>query len=69
MQRCLRIENANIILMWQLGNSSMEYNPLYDVDKGFKVMPSSFHEISDIEFQDNWGSVWYAAQNLSEYLV
>ncbi|KAL6130177.1 hypothetical protein ACLB2K_068558 [Fragaria x ananassa] len=42
----------------QLANSSMEYNPLYDVDKGFKVMPSSFHEISDIEFQDNWGRVW-----------
>lgn len=42
----------------QLANSSMEYNPFYDVDKGFKVMPSSFHEISDIEFQDNWGRVW-----------
>ncbi|PRQ41471.1 hypothetical protein RchiOBHm_Chr4g0447251 [Rosa chinensis] len=42
----------------QLANSSMEYNPLYDVDKGFQVMPSSFHEISDIEFQDNWGRVW-----------
>ncbi|PQQ15189.1 uncharacterized protein Pyn_22426 [Prunus yedoensis var. nudiflora] len=42
----------------QLANSSMEYNPLYDVDKGFKVMPSSFHDISDVEFQDNWGRVW-----------
>ncbi|XP_020239620.1 uncharacterized protein LOC109818537 isoform X2 [Cajanus cajan] len=42
----------------QLANSSMEYDPLYDADKGFKVMPSSFHDISDIEFQDNWGRVW-----------
>ncbi|KAK6146367.1 hypothetical protein DH2020_020236 [Rehmannia glutinosa] len=42
----------------QLGNSSMEYDPLYDADKGFKVMPSSFHDISDVEFQDNWGRVW-----------
>ncbi|KAL8048953.1 hypothetical protein ABFX02_07G101400 [Erythranthe guttata] len=42
----------------QLGNSSMEYDPLYDEDKGFKVMPSSFHDISDVEFQDNWGRVW-----------
>ena len=44
---------------WQLANSSMEYDPLYDADKGFKVMPSSFHDISDVEFQDNWGRVWY----------
>ncbi|KAJ0094999.1 hypothetical protein Patl1_14938 [Pistacia atlantica] len=42
----------------QLANSSMEYDPLYDADKGFKVMPSSFHDISDVEFQDNWGRVW-----------
>ncbi|XP_034698814.1 uncharacterized protein LOC117924315 [Vitis riparia] len=42
----------------QLANSSMEYNPLYDADKGFKLMPSSFHDISDVEFQDNWGRVW-----------
>ncbi|KAF2312327.1 hypothetical protein GH714_034258 [Hevea brasiliensis] len=42
----------------QLANQSMEYNPLYDVDKGFKVMPSSFHDISDVEFQDNWGRFW-----------
>lgn len=46
----------------------MEYNPLYDVDKGFKVMPSSFHDISDVEFQDNWARVWYALQNLAEFL-
>ncbi|KAG9145149.1 hypothetical protein Leryth_008936 [Lithospermum erythrorhizon] len=42
----------------QLANSSMEYDPLYDADKGFNVMPSSFHDISDVEFQDNWGRVW-----------
>jgi len=42
-----------------MSNSSMEYDPLYDSDKGFKVMPSSFHDISDVEFQDNWGRVWY----------
>ncbi|KAJ6983814.1 katanin p80 WD40 repeat-containing subunit B1 [Populus alba x Populus x berolinensis] len=42
----------------QLANSSMEYDPLYDADKGFKAMPSSFHDISDVEFQDNWGRVW-----------
>ncbi|CDP16398.1 unnamed protein product [Coffea canephora] len=42
----------------QLANSSMEYDPLYDADKGFKVMPSSFHDISDVEFQDNWGRIW-----------
>ncbi|KAL5982971.1 hypothetical protein ACLOJK_017051 [Asimina triloba] len=41
----------------QLANSSME-NPLYDADKGAKAMPSSFHDISDVEFQDNWGRVW-----------
>uniref|UniRef100_A0A9I9D1P9 Uncharacterized protein n=1 Tax=Cucumis melo TaxID=3656 RepID=A0A9I9D1P9_CUCME len=41
-----------------LANSSMEYNPVYDADKGFKVMQSSFHDISDVEFQDNWGRVW-----------
>ncbi|MED6143179.1 hypothetical protein PIB30_004269 [Stylosanthes scabra] len=42
----------------QMGNSSMEYDPLYDAEKGFKVMPSSFHDIGDVEFQDNWGRVW-----------
>ncbi|GJZ80037.1 hypothetical protein Tco_0644874, partial [Tanacetum coccineum] len=40
-------------------NTSMEYNPLYDADKGFNVMPSSFHDVGDVEFQDNWGRVWY----------
>lgn len=42
----------------QLANQSMEHNPLYDAEKGFKVMPSSFHDISDVEFQDNWGRFW-----------
>ncbi|KAJ6837211.1 uncharacterized protein M6B38_121720 [Iris pallida] len=42
----------------QLANSSMDYNPLYDSDKAAMVMPSSFHDISDVEFQDNWGRVW-----------
>ncbi|EXC04044.1 hypothetical protein L484_011024 [Morus notabilis] len=42
----------------QLANSSMDYDPLYDAEKGFKVMPSSFHDIGDVEFQDNWGRVW-----------
>lgn len=45
--------------LWlQLANTSLEYDPLYDAEKGFKVMPSSFHDISDVEFQDNWGRVW-----------
>ncbi|KAM2733701.1 hypothetical protein EV2_037091 [Malus domestica] len=37
-----------------LASSSMESNPLYGVDKGFKVMPSSYHDISKVEFQDTW---------------
>lgn len=37
----------------------MEYNPLYDENKGSTVSFSSFHDISDVEFQDNWGRVWY----------
>lgn len=36
----------------------MDYNPLYDSEKAAKVMPSSFHDIGDVEFQDNWGRVW-----------
>uniref|UniRef100_A0A7C9CI06 DNA-directed RNA polymerase n=1 Tax=Opuntia streptacantha TaxID=393608 RepID=A0A7C9CI06_OPUST len=42
----------------QLANWSMEYNPLYDAEKAMKVMPSSFHDIGDVEFQDNWGRFW-----------
>ncbi|GJS39351.1 nicalin-1, partial [Tanacetum coccineum] len=29
-----------------------------DAIRGFNVMPSSFHDIGDVEFQDNWGRVW-----------
>ncbi|XP_040996754.1 uncharacterized protein LOC121242842 [Juglans microcarpa x Juglans regia] len=54
MGRLGAFNSANL----QLANSSMEYNPLYDSKKGFDVMPSSFHDISDVEFQDNWGRVW-----------
>ncbi|XP_074280361.1 uncharacterized protein LOC141605473 [Silene latifolia] len=39
----------------QLAKSSIDYNPVYDAEKSLKVMPSSFHDISDVEFQDNWG--------------
>ncbi|ERN10209.1 hypothetical protein AMTRI_Chr09g12250 [Amborella trichopoda] len=42
----------------QVSNASMDYNPLYDSDKGANALPSSFHDISDVEFQDNWGRVW-----------
>ncbi|CAL9104738.1 uncharacterized protein LOC135633248 isoform X1 [Musa acuminata AAA Group] len=42
----------------QLANSSMDYNPLYDSDKAVQSMSSSFHDIGDVEFQDNWGRVW-----------
>ncbi|KAL3635070.1 hypothetical protein CASFOL_022124 [Castilleja foliolosa] len=54
MGRLGAFNSANL----QLASSSIEYDPLYDADKGFKVMPSSFHDISDVEFQDNWGKVW-----------
>lgn len=42
----------------QLANASMDYNPSYDSDKAAAVLPSSFHDIGDVEFQDNWGRVW-----------
>lgn len=58
------IENDKIFKSIQLANSSMQYDPLYDADKGSKVMPSSFHDIGDVEFQDNWGRVWYGISNL-----
>lgn len=54
MGRLGAFNSANI----QLANLSMEYDPIYDADKGSKVMPSSFHDISDVEFQDSWGRVW-----------
>lgn len=43
----------------QMAHMSMDYDPLYDADKGMNVMPSSFHDIGDVEFQDNWGRFWY----------
>ncbi|CAL5414062.1 unnamed protein product [Camellia sinensis] len=55
------IRMVGICSMWYLhtlANAAMVQNPLYDADKGFKLMPSSFHDISDVEFQDNWGRVW-----------
>ncbi|XP_020693501.1 uncharacterized protein LOC110107570 [Dendrobium catenatum] len=42
----------------QLASSSMDHDPLYDADVADRIMPSSFHDISDVEFQDNWGRVW-----------
>lgn len=42
-----------------MAHMSMDYDPLYDADKGMNVMPSSFHDIGDVEFQDNWGRFWY----------
>ncbi|KAM0020457.1 hypothetical protein Hdeb2414_s0025g00667351 [Helianthus debilis subsp. tardiflorus] len=58
--RVLRITSWPLIL--QLANASMEYNPLYDADKGFSVMPSSFHDIGDkknvcVLQPDRW--LWY----------
>lgn len=42
----------------QLANSMMDYDPSYDSEEASTVMPSSFHDISDVEFQDNWARVW-----------
>ncbi|KAJ3689180.1 hypothetical protein LUZ61_018344 [Rhynchospora tenuis] len=42
----------------QLINKAMSHNPLYDSEKASKAMPSSFHDISDIEFQDSWARFW-----------
>jgi len=41
----------------QLANSMLDYDPSYDSDEASSVMPSSFHDISDVEFQDNWARV------------
>ncbi|RWW57947.1 hypothetical protein BHE74_00035226 [Ensete ventricosum] len=48
----------SLICLLQLANSSMDYNPLYDSDNAVQSMSSSFHDIGDVEFQDNWGRVW-----------
>lgn len=50
--------NISKYCVLQLANSSMDYNPSYDSDKASGQMPSSFHDIGDVEFQDNWGRVW-----------
>nr|CAB3448408.1 unnamed protein product [Digitaria exilis] len=42
----------------QLANSMLDFDPSYDSDEASSVMPSSFHDISDVEFQDNWARVW-----------
>ncbi|VAI62514.1 unnamed protein product [Triticum turgidum subsp. durum] len=42
----------------QLANSMLDFDPSYDSEEASAVMPSSFHDISDVEFQDNWGRVW-----------
>lgn len=47
------------LFTWQIANSSLDCDPLYDVDQGSSVMHSSFHDISDVEFQDNCGRIWY----------
>jgi hypothetical protein len=46
------------LFQFQLANSMLDYDPSYDSDQASGVMPSSFHDISDVEFQDNWGRVW-----------
>ncbi|XP_047042583.1 uncharacterized protein LOC124646522 [Lolium rigidum] len=42
----------------QLANSMLDFDPSYNSDEASVVMPSSFHDISDVEFQDSWGRVW-----------
>ncbi|PAN09077.1 hypothetical protein PAHAL_1G456800 [Panicum hallii] len=52
----------------QLANSMLDYDPSYDSDEASSVMPSSFHDISDVEFQDNWARVWVDL-GTSDYLA
>ncbi|KAK8957253.1 hypothetical protein KSP39_PZI001278 [Platanthera zijinensis] len=42
----------------QLASLPMDHDPLYDAEAVAGIMPSSFHDISDVEFQDKWGRVW-----------
>ncbi|PWA59905.1 hypothetical protein CTI12_AA386900 [Artemisia annua] len=51
----------------QLANTSIEYNPLCDLDKGFNVMPSSFHGVCDVEFQDNCGRVVFGGRSMGDW--
>ncbi|GJM87430.1 hypothetical protein PR202_ga03382 [Eleusine coracana subsp. coracana] len=46
------------LMKQRLANSMMEFDPSYDSEEASAVMPSSFHDISDVEFQDNWARVW-----------
>ncbi|AQK55268.1 plant/F8L15-130 protein [Zea mays] len=46
------------LMKQRLANSMMDYDPSYDSEEASTVMPSSFHDISDVEFQDNWARVW-----------
>lgn len=50
------------LFQFQLANSMLDYDPSYDSDQASGVMPSSFHDISDVEFQDNWGRVWWGLE-------
>ncbi|XP_034578020.1 uncharacterized protein [Setaria viridis] len=52
----------------QLSNSMLDYDPSYDSGEASSVLPSSFHDISDVEFQDNWGRVWVDL-GTSDYLA
>ncbi|XP_060960462.1 uncharacterized protein LOC115722742 isoform X3 [Cannabis sativa] len=65
----LQLKALLICIDGQLANSSVEYDPLYDAEKGFKVIPSSFHDISDIKFQDNWGSVWVDLGTVDNFAI
>ncbi|KAM0868996.1 hypothetical protein ACQ4PT_040957 [Festuca glaucescens] len=49
----------------QLANSMLDFDPSYDSDEASAVMPSSFHNISDVEFQDSWGRVWYELETFN----
>ncbi|KAK8963509.1 hypothetical protein KSP40_PGU004959 [Platanthera guangdongensis] len=40
-----------------LASLPMDHDPLYDAEAVAGIMPS-FHDISDVEFQDKWGRVW-----------
>jgi hypothetical protein len=44
----------------------LDFDPSYDSDEASAVMPSSFHDISDAEFQDSWGRVWYGLETFNK---
>jgi hypothetical protein len=45
----------------------LDFDPSYDSDEASAVMPSSFHDISDVEFQDSWGRVWYELEIFNSF--